>query len=29
MAPKVIFIHTINGLVDTFDELCRELLPTA
>ena len=27
MKPSVVFVHTINGLKDTFDSLAAELLP--
>ena len=29
MAPKIFFIHTVNGLVETFTKLCQELMPDA
>lgn len=29
MAPHVFFIHTVNGLVENFNNLCKELLPDA
>jgi len=29
MEQKVTFVHTVNGLVDTFGSLCRELIPDA
>ena len=29
MAPKIFFIHTVNGLVETFTRLCQELIPDA
>ena len=29
MAPRIFFIHTVNGLVETFTKLCQELIPDA